>query len=295
MARIGIVVLLLVLSVGAMAGEVLDNEGVVQLHKLGLGDEVVLEKIRSSEARFDVRLEALKRLKDSGVSGAVISEMIRLSRGVAEEQAASAAAARDANDPLADHEPGIYYQDEGGATPVLQLLEPTVYTQAKSGGFLKSALTYGIAKVKSKAVLSGPAAVLRVRSPRPVFYFYFDEKTSSLGGAGLGYFSAATSANEFMLVRTEVKKNSRELVVGQFSAFGAQGGVQEKSIQPFDFEKLRPGVYKVTPRADLAPGEFCFFYAGATPTATYGYSGPSGGGKVFDFGIDAASAETPLP
>lgn len=177
--------------------EKMTNGKVVEIHKLGLGDEVILEKIRSSTCAFDV----------------------------------------------------------------------------------------GIAKMKSKAVLNNPHAMLQILDSKPTFYFYFETTGSGLGGSGFGYFSVATSANEFVLVRTEVKKATRELVVGQFNAFGAQGGVQDKSMVPFDFERVSPGTYKVVPRTDLKGGEYCFFYGGSTPIASYGFVGPMGGGKVFDFGV----------
>ena len=54
----------------------------------------------------------------------------------------------------------------------------------------------------------------------------------------------------------------------------------------FDYEKVAPGIYKVIPRENLQPGEYCFLYTGqATPT------GPMGGGGVgmlFDFDINPA-------
>lgn len=42
-------------------------------------------------------------------------------------------------------------------------------------------------------------------------------------------------------------------------------------------EKLGPGVYKVTPQEDLIEGEYAFYNGGG--------AGPSGGAKLFDFGI----------
>jgi hypothetical protein len=41
-------------------------------------------------------------------------------------------------------------------------------------------------------------------------------------------------------------------------------------------DKLSPGVFRVTPQEDLTHGEYGFYNGGA---------GPSGGGKIFDFGI----------
>ena len=56
-------------------------------------------------------------------------------------------------------------------------------------------------------------------------------------------------------------------------------GARDKDIVGYAFEKIRPGVFKVVPKTDLAPGEYCFFFAG-TPQG-FGFAG----GKVFDFSI----------
>jgi len=271
-------------------GEILTNAAVIELHQLGLGEEVIIEKIKSSTCAFDVSLEGMKALKAAGIPGSIISEMIRASKRSREEAAAAAAStetAADQDDPLAPHEAGIYLYEQTDGVGKMTQLEPTVYTQSKSGGFFKSALTYGIAKVKSKAVLKGAHAQLQIATRKPTFYFYFEVTSSGLSGSGIPYFSAASSANEFVLVKTDVqeKKNARELVVGEFNAFKAEGGVQDEAVRDFTFEKIKPGVYKVVPKADLEPGEYCFFYGGSAPVATYGLAGPAGGGKVFDFGI----------
>ena len=147
-------------------------------------------------------------------------------------------------------------------------------------------MTYGIAKVKSKAVLSNANARLQLSTPRPVFYFYFEVKNAGLSNSGSIYSSASsTSPNEFVLVKMDQKKNGRELTVGQFSVFGAESGTLDKYSRPFDYEKLAPGVYKVTPRIDLDEGEYGFFYGGSTPIAGYGYYGAGMSPKIFDFGV----------
>jgi hypothetical protein len=111
-------------------------------------------------------------------------------------------------------------------------------------------MTYGIAKVKSKAVLAGDHAKAHFDTARPTFYFYFEVTNSGLSNSGNVWQGASSSPNEFVLVKTEVKKNSRELVVGQMNAFGAQSGALDKYV------------YKVTPKANLGDGEYCFFYGG---------------------------------
>jgi hypothetical protein len=170
-------------------------------------------------------------------------------------------------------------------------LEPTAYSGAKSGGMFASAMSYGIAKAKWKAQVRGGRATVRLRvtDPTPTFYFYFEMKHGTLsysGGPG-GMFGGLSTPSQFTLVRLESKKDRRELIVGEFGAYRASAGTREKDVVDFDFQKLSPGNYKVVPRNNLQPGEYCFFSTGQAGT-TVGMSGPVGGGMLFDFGVNPA-------
>lgn len=89
-----------------------------------------------------------------------------------------------------------------------------------------------------------------------------------------------------MLMKMDQKKN-RELVVGQANRFGAESGTLDKYFRAFDYEKIAPSVYKVTPRVDLNDGEYGF-YGESTPIAGYGYFGAGVSPKIFHFGIRRA-------
>jgi hypothetical protein len=275
-------------AIGQEGGEVLTNDKVIMMTKAGLSASLIVNKIRSSKTNFNVSTEELIRLKQARVPDEIINAMVEGSTRSAtavSQMGAGDVARTDPNDPQSAHEAGIYlFQEEGGQKQMLQL-EPSISTQSKSGGWFKSAMTYGIAKIKSKAVLANANARLQINRPRPVFYFYFEVKNSGLSNSGNVYASASTSPNEFVLVMMDEKKNNRELTVGQFNAFGAQSGTLDKYSRPFDYEKIAPGVYKVTPRVDLADGEYGFFYGGSTPIAGYGYFGAGISPKIFDFGI----------
>ncbi len=54
----------------------LTNKDVVEMFHAGLSESLVIEKINTSSPEFDVTIPALKSLKDSGVSDAVISAMM---------------------------------------------------------------------------------------------------------------------------------------------------------------------------------------------------------------------------
>jgi tetratricopeptide (TPR) repeat protein len=64
-----------------VAAEVLNNDGIVTMVKAGLGDDVIVGKIRLSQAQYDLTINGLLRLKADGVSEAVIKAMIEASAG----------------------------------------------------------------------------------------------------------------------------------------------------------------------------------------------------------------------
>jgi hypothetical protein len=282
--RFGAVVLLLLLFsivVSAQDGagfsnEVLTNEKVVTMVKAGLPATIIINKIHASKTNFNTNSEELIRLQNSQVPADIINAMVAASThasAVTSSMGAGDVSKADPNDPLAAHEAGIYlYQEKDGQRRMIQL-EPSVSKQTKSGGFLASAVTYGVAKIKFKAALSGQNAPLQIDTARPVFYFYFEVKNAGLSTNT--YY--ATSPNEFVLVMFDAKANSREVTVSQANAFGAQSGTMDKAARGFKVDKLSPGVFRVTPQVDLTDGEYGFYNGGG--------AGPSGGAKIFDFGI----------
>lgn len=270
------------------AQEILTNDSIIQMTRAGLSSAITINKLRASRTNFDLSIAELMRLKRERVSDAVIQAM---QEPTDTPPLASEARRSDSNDrregptrklpnnvPLPE-ESGIYLIGGSAGQRQLTQLEPSVYSQAKTGGMFKSAMTYGIAKIKTKAVLATPQARLQVNEPRPVFYFYFDVRNSSLSGPAYAFFGPTTSPNEFVLLKMDAKKNTREVIIMQANMFGAQSGTMDKYAHAFDYEKLAPGIYKVTPRSDLPPGEYCFAYASQIAA---GFS------KVFDFGITRA-------
>ena len=60
----------------APAGATLNNDDIVKMAKAGFDDAIIVAKIGSSRCQFDTSTDALIRLKQSGVSGAVIRAMV---------------------------------------------------------------------------------------------------------------------------------------------------------------------------------------------------------------------------
>jgi hypothetical protein len=255
--------------------KVLTNQSVIDMVQQKLPAEVIVTKIQTSRSNFDVSTAGLVALNKAGVPPEVVKAMMVIPVD---------AQAGDPSDPLTKHAPGVYvyYKSSGGKQQLVEL-EPTAYTANKESGSFLMGMTYGLAKMKQKAAVQGPHAAVRTTDSDAVFYFYFDETGSAFNQSLMPYTSAVSSPNQFTLLRFDVKRNSRELVVMEGNEFGSQTGTQENASVPFNFEKIRSGVYKVTPNAPLRPGEYCFLssqFGGA-----FGAAGAAFPSQVFDFGI----------
>jgi hypothetical protein len=264
-------------AAAAAAGDVVTNQTVVDLVNAKLPADVIVTKIQTSRTSFDLSTDALVKLNQSSVPADVIKAMMQKSSAPA---AAPVAEPADPNDPSAWHDPGIYVYASNGREKKLLMLEPTVYSQGKSGGTFASAMTYGIAKVKWKAVVRNAHANVKIGDPQALFYFYFEEK-----GAGLSHaeFGGTSTPNEFTLLKFDVKKDTRETIVMKANAFGASAGTDDKANVPFTFEKLKPGIYKVTARNPLSPGEYCFL--GASVGGAFA-PGAAQANRLFDFSVE---------
>lgn len=269
----------------------LTNDDVIRMVRARLGDGVIVTRIRSSTNRFDTGVDALIALRQAGVSDAVMQAMTEAAAASAAapplaSSGASVPPARapaDPNDPAASHDPGIYVLIGDSSGPRrMMMLEPTGYGQSRASRGMLSSMTLGAVTAQRKLAVNGERAAIRVRQPRPQFYFYFEQRssTASVPGQWAAYFASASSPNQFTLARFQTSRNRRELVVGESGAFYRErSGTREQDVALFDFERLGAGIYRVTPRTDLAPGEYCFFF---TTGSQYG----TGGGQLFDFGID---------
>ena len=69
------------INISAQTQETLTNEKVVEMVKTGFSEQIVVAKIKSSKNSFDTSTEAIKQLKNSGVSDSVILAMVQKSGG----------------------------------------------------------------------------------------------------------------------------------------------------------------------------------------------------------------------
>ncbi|MGB6131996.1 MAG: hypothetical protein WBG54_09455 [Acidobacteriaceae bacterium] len=114
-----------------------DNARIIEMTQKGLGDEVIIARIKASPTKFSLSDDDLSALKKAGVSDAVVAAMIQST------QLTVASVRIDGN-------------------PV----EVRVIGEQKVGGRLGHEVTFGIKSVKNKAYLQGQhASVIASRQP----------------------------------------------------------------------------------------------------------------------------------
>jgi hypothetical protein len=260
---------------GQSKADTLTNEKIVRLSKMGLQSSVIINKIQTSFARFDVGTDALIVLSDNNVSSEVINVMMNIESAAQNEIANQ----KDMNDPLTKRASGIYYYHPENTEKPIRRVDPTIASSMKSGGFgtaLMQSYTYGLASSQLKSSLAGPHSRLQIDETNPTFYFYFDN--SSNLNSDNWFFATATSPNEFILLKLTEKKSDRETVIGSENYYGSSAGSSNKDAQAYTYDDLGNGVFKIMLTKPLKPGEYCFQYASSTPSSF-------NNNKVFDFGI----------
>ena len=224
-----------------LLAETLTNDSVVQLTKLGFGDDAVIAKIKASDASFDTSTAAMVQLKQQGVSTAVITAMLQSSAPKTPTMSL------DSPDLMKPHPTGVY----AVGTDRLYRIDPTMTNQAKTGGILGYALTSGIASMHVKAAIQNETAKIKVGAGSPTFYFFFDESNPETAARvtafGAGDASVVTSPSEFTLIHLDKKNGRREAQVGSINIAGAKTGVMDHDRIAFDYKMIRPGVYEVKP------------------------------------------------
>jgi hypothetical protein len=281
-------------TVAAAGQSALTNDAIIKMVTAGLGEDVIISMVNTQPANYTLTPDQLIALKSAGVPDRVVTAMVTKYSGTGvgallggkasgATPPAGTISTGDPNDPTAPHDSGIYlYAKNRNSEYTLTILEQAAYQGAKTGSIMGSALTYGIKKLKMKAVIPGQHASVHAAEAQPVFYFYFEDKAAGLGKGVFGA-GAVSNPNQFALVKLEVTKSSRETIIGEFGTFGSSSGTNQKSMASFKSERVKPGLYKVIPNSTMEPGEYCFLVSQANMGA-FG-AGASGASQIFDFAV----------
>ena len=266
------------------AQQALNNDAVIKLVKAGLSDDLIVSTINGSAGTYDTSADGIIALKTAGASDKVVAAIVTKASAPAPVAAApavpAAAAVADPDDPASPHDPGVYLLTSGpDGKQKMFFIDRAGAGREKTSNVMGAAFSYGISKAKIKAEVPGPHAPVRTRDTRPVFYMFFPS-SSNLGGFGGN--DVITSPAQFSLLSMEEKKDHRETAVAKMGFASASAGTDDKRTKLFSTDRIRNGVYKLTPNTDLAAGEYAFI-------ASTGMGGPATNHTVviYDFGIDS--------
>jgi hypothetical protein len=231
----------------------LTNQDVLDMASLGLGDNVILEKIRTApETDFVTDMESLKALKAAHVSDQVIRLMINPK---AVETPGTPTGIAPANPDVPD-DVGVYIKVRGKLNEVA----PEVVGY-KSGGVMKTLATNGLDKGHRNGTVQGPKSALQVGSDVE-FIVRCPE---------------GTAINEYQLLRLDMKGDRREFRAWTGGVFHSSEGAQ-KNAEKYDSERVAPRVFRIK-LPPLKKGEYGFLPPGSTS------GNIASSGKLYTFGV----------
>jgi hypothetical protein len=212
------------------------NARVIELAKKGMDDDIIVAKIKNGNCKFNLNDDDLIALKKEGVSAKVVAAMLE-------------ASAITVTKVTIDQRP----------------VDMHTLGQAKVGGRLGSAFTYGIKSVKSKAYLQGQHSSVIV-SPTPEIILELPK---------------GDTIDSYMIVQLDGKDDRRELEVGSSGGVvGGKSGVRAEAIRRTVTTPLGGNKFKMVVDGKLKKGEYIIYIVGSADNIKGIY------GKGFDFTVE---------
>ena len=224
----------------------LTNNLIIEMIELGLSEDIILAKIKTSECDFSTSIDDIIKIKKLGVSDKIIVAIINRDKKIKDQE---------------PDKTGIYIKKDGEFIKIL----PSVFSGLTSST-LANVLTDGILNKRMKAVLPDSASA-NIIPKNSVFYFYFSSsKQNEFKNQKNWSTFHATSPNQFSLLKLKVNlyKNQRELIVGKESGLtGTSTGISNKVNVPFKVEPIDEYSFRIITTKPLKAGEYGFIYQGS--------------------------------
>ena len=233
---------------GSNAQEVLTNDGVIKMVKAGLAESIIIQKIQTSQKKFDPSTDGLIKLKSAGVSDKVIEAMV----GGAPAPATTAAAPPPPAAPAAPAAPTIAHVMGSSQKPLTSVIGSVEFSVEPFGGS------------KQEVVLPESRAQYRIADREPVFV-------------------SPNADQVWILVRLKPGKRDRNLPMSSSGGGWTYGGttfrhgVDPKYAIKLNTEPGPNGGSRMRPAEPLKPGEYGFVAANR---------GQINVNEVFDFAVE---------
>jgi hypothetical protein len=235
---LGILLIVLVLTagfIGAAEEPPLNNADIIKLTKLAMGDQVIIAKIKTAKAvKFDTSINDLAKLKESGVSGPVITAML--------ERSASSAVLGTA-------------PTKGSVAPMIALVakEGTFDIKPISGKF--KSVTVPMFGFRRFVEFPATAAATRVKDHFPTLLLNINAEPH-------------TAIWLVKLSRWPDKVLILDLQSPSIWAGGATSDDPDETCDvPYSAIEEKSGLWRITPKVELKPGDYGLFRWGGRSTS----------------------------
>ena len=233
-------------------------ENIVALVEAGLGEDVIIEKLRQNATAFDLSVDQLLQLKTAGVSAQIIKTMLNPTDTPTPAPGGANTSDEDPNWPAQiPKELGIYANMDGKITQ----LEPEI-SRWRKGGRLLGAVTYQLAGNYLNGIVRGLHSPYRVSIPFEVHIVVPEGR----------------SANEYQCVSMQQKKQQRTFRIATENII--KEGSADKNFVFFKAEKIASRLYRIELN-QLEPGEYAF-----VPPDTAIEADGGGIGTIYSFGVE---------
>ncbi len=228
-----------------------DNAEIIKLTKLDMGDAVIIAKIKSASAvEFATSTDDLIKLKEAGVTKSVIAAMLDRSSATTTTQGSTPSGAGYA---AASSAADVTLQAAGGATR-LKPIDGDVKT-----------IVAPFVGMRRFVMFSELAASVRTKDRKPTVLIS----------------SGKDPRKTFWLVILDQDDDPEDMNRSlDVESPGMWGGVISSApdsdmMVDYDATEEKPGVWRLTPRNELKPGEYGVYVGKGENTAT-----------LYDFGVD---------
>ena len=223
-------------------------DDVIEMGEAGLTESLIITTLRKEGQTFNLRAADMVRLKQAGISDAVIQTMIDPSGAVstlpAKAVPATAAPVAAAANPSLDI--GVYSKKDGNWVEVL----PEVVNW-KTGGVVKHIATAGVVKGDVNGNIQGPNSHNSVKTPLEFMIVTAE----------------GVSITEYQLIRMRPNRNYREFRTVTGGIMHVEGGAT-RDLVPFEQKKTGSRTFEIVLPSTIGAGEYGFLPPGAVTSAS---------------------------
>ena len=225
--------------------EILTNASVIELVQLGLGEAIIIEKIRQSECHFDTSLSGLKQLKAAKVSEAVMQAMMNPNAKPVTNPSPPTTSNSGFLDSTGNPIPsppdkGAYLWDGKKLTLLIQSQVPSM--GANVGRVIISSVVPGV-KNKIELQLIGTNAKASFDHSQPIILV-----------SGMGDVIPGVPSYRLLYVKQGGMRKDRRILGTYDLGFGSVAMVENEI--PCEIKKVAEGIYAIKPQQPLKDGEY---------------------------------------